>query len=330
MSLNDRSGSELTEVERALLFDKKYATTGFVDYDTKNAGYFFLNPSPFLNSPKNEIYHVFGPLPPEQRFIEIEISDERQEFWSGSTDNWMTVKEVESWKPFDPSPLAAKRKIMDFMEIIDFFTYFYKGEMESVEEIAGGSSLFAVSTPPGESYGGGINSAVFGKEPQWNLFNKSLNAIPPELRKPTSNYYYYISKIEKTINKNSGEKNIAILHPKKLRTDIPIIITNESPKRNSKDLQAQIDIESKIITAYLLDALLIKPRVTKQIQKMFLDEIYHMREQCLSVGLMPFNPNMSAIPKLAGAYCRLQSNLEIRSEDVHYVVDLWFSSQRKA
>lgn len=330
MSLIDRSGSELTEVEKALIFEEKYANTGFVQYDTKNGESFFLHPSPFLNTPKREIYHISGSPPPEHQFVEVGIVNEQQEFLGNSEEKWINVKEVGQWKPFDPSPLAAKRKIMDFREVIEFFTYPYKGEMESVQEIAGCSSLFAVSTPPGENYGGGINSAVLGKDLQWDLFNKSLEVIPHELRKPKSNYYYYISKIEKRISKDFGEKNIAILRPKKLLSDIPVIIVDESPKRISKDLQAQIDIESKIITAYLLDALLLKPRVTKQIEKMLLNEIYRMREECLSVELMPFNQNLAAIPKLAAAYCRLQSNPEIRSEDVHFVADLWFSAQRKA
>jgi hypothetical protein len=332
MSLIDRSiGSELSEVEKALIFDKKYSNAGYVRYDPRNGEYFYLNPSPFLKTPKNEIYHISGfPPPPEHSFIEANIIDERTEILDNLGDKWINVKEIDKWKLFDPSPIAAKRKIMDFREIIEFFTYPYKGEIESVEEVAGCSSLFAFSSPHGEKSKGGINSAIFGKEFQWSLFNKPLQTIPPELRKPTSDYYYYISKIEKNIKKETGEKNIAIYHPKKLLSDIPIVILDESQRKISKDYQEQLQIESKIITAHLLDALLLQPHATKKVETMMIDAVYRMQEECYSAGLLPFNQNMDAIPKLASSYCRLQSSSDIQPEDVNFVIELWFSMRRRA
>jgi len=310
MSLADRSiGSELSEVEKALIFDEKFANTGFVQYDTKNGEYFFLHPSPFLKTLENEIYHVSGsPPPPEHSFVETSVVDEQTVILDNFGDKWIRVKEIDTWKLFDPSPLAAKRKTLDFVEIVDFFTYPYKGEAESVQEIAGCSSLFAFSSPPCENSHGGINSAILARDFQWNLFNKPLQMVPPELRRATSNYYYYISKIEKDIKKDTGEINVAVLHPKKLQSDIPIVILDESRKKISKDFQEQLEIESKVITAHLLDALLLQPHSTKKIEMMMLDEIYRMREECYSVALTPYNQNLNAVPKLASAYSRLQSN----------------------
>lgn len=332
MSLIDRSiGSELSEVEKALVFDNKYSNVGYVQYDSRNGEYFFLHPSPFLKTPKNEIYHISGfPPPPEHSFIEADIVDERTEIFDKWGDKWIKIKEINKWKRFDPSPLAAKRKTLDFREIIEFFTYPYRGEVESVEEIAGCSSLFAFSSPPGEKSGGGINSAIFGRDFQWSLFNKPMQTIPPELRKPKSDYYYYISKIEKHIKKETGEKSVAIYRPKKLLSDIPIVILDESQREISKGFREQLEIESKIITAYLLDALLLQPHATKKVEGMMRDEIYKMREECYSVGLLPFNQNIDAVPKLASSYCRLQSSSDIRPEDVKFVVDLWFSMRRRA
>ena len=137
MSLIDRSiGSELSEVEKALIFNDKYADTGFVQYDTKNGEYFFLHPSPFLNTLKKEIYHISGSPPPEHKFVEVKVIDEHQISLGSSVDNSINVKEADNWELFDPTPLAERRKVMDFEEIIEFFTYPYKGEVESVEEIA--------------------------------------------------------------------------------------------------------------------------------------------------------------------------------------------------
>jgi len=333
MSLFDRSiGSELSEVEKALVFDTKYANTGYVQYHTKNGEYFYLHPSPFLKTPKNEIYHSSQfPPPPNHCFVETNVVDEQTISSGGSGDKWINVKEIGKWNRFDPSPLATRRKTMDFMEIIDYFTYHYRGEADSVNEIAGCSSLFAFSAPPIEGFVGGINSAILGRDYQWTLFNKSLlQIVPHELRKSTSDYYYYISKIEKEITKDKGEKNIAIHRPKKLLSDIPIVILDETQRKISKEFQEQLEIESKIITANLLDALLIQPQATKKVEGMMHDEIYRMQEECYSVGIMPYNQNMGAVPKLAASYCRLHSSTDIKPEDVRFVVDLWFEMWRRA
>jgi len=332
MSLFDRSdGSELSEVEKALIFDSKYANAGYVQYKSENGDIFFLHPSPFLKTTRNEIYHVSDfPPPPEHSFVETSIVDEKTVILNNFGDKWINIKEVEKWKLFDPSPLAARRKILDFMEIIDYFTFPFKGEEQSVHEIAGCSSLFAFSSPPTENVSGGINSAILAREYQWNLFNKSLQMIPPELRKVTSDYYYHISKVEKNIKKEKGEKSEAILRPKKLISDIPIVILDESQKKISQELQENLKIESQVLTAHLLDALLLQPRSTKKIEEMMKDKIYRMREDYFSAGLVSFNQNLDAIPKLAAAYSRLQSNPEIHKEDIDFVTDLWGSMSRKA
>jgi len=332
MSLIDRSiGSELSEVEKALIFNDKYANTGFVQYDTKNGEYFFLHPSPFLNTPRKEIYHISGNPPPEHKFVEVKIIDEQQISLGGSAESSINVKEADNWKLFDPTPLAEKRKVMDFEEIIEFFTYPYKGEVESVEEIAGCSSLFACSSPPDDTSLGGINSAILGNDLQWNLFNKPLKTVPNEFRRMNADYYYYISKIEKTFKRVSKENNIAIHRPVNLVSDMPIVILDETQKKISKQFTEQIEIESKIVTAHLLDALLLQPRATKAVEKMMTEKIVEMREEYLSAGLLPFNQNIGgAVPKLASSYCRLRFNSKIDQDDVNHVVDLWISMRKRA
>jgi hypothetical protein len=332
MSLIDRwIGAELSEVEKALIFNDKYANTGFVQYDTKNGEYFFLHPSPFLNTPRKEIYHISDSPPPEHKFVELDVVDEQQEFLGGSVDNWIKVKEADKWKLFDPTPLAERRKSMDFEEIIEFFTYPYKGEVESVEEIAGCSSLFACSSPPDESSPGGINSAILGNDLQWNLFNKPMKTVPNEFRRMNADYYYYISKVEKTFKKLSKENNVAIHRPTNLISDMPIVILDETQKKISKSLTEQMEIQSKIVTAHLLDALLLQPRATKAVEKRMNEKIVELREEYLSAALLPFNQNIGgAVPKLASSYCRLRFNSKIDPKDVDHVVDLWLSMRKRA
>jgi hypothetical protein len=65
MSLYDRwQGSELSVLEKELIFNRD--NTGFVEYDTKDGKYFYLHPSPFLNSPKREIFCAESCDPPAE------------------------------------------------------------------------------------------------------------------------------------------------------------------------------------------------------------------------------------------------------------------------
>lgn len=332
MPLTDRHiGSELSVVERELIFNDKYANVGFVKYDTKDGDYFFLNPSPFLKTFKNEIYHTSGHPPPENQFVEVNVIDERTVILHRSARKNINVKEVDSWKLFDLTPLVQRRKILDFEEVIEYFTYPLTGDTEVVEEVAGCSSLFAFSSPPIEDDTGGIKSAIFGKNYQWDLFRKPLRVIPDDFRKTSSDYYYYISKIERDLNKSRGEMNLAILRPEKLISDIPISFESVSERKYSRDYHALLSKESGVITAYILDALLLKPQYSDKVEEMMLDAIYELREEYYSSGQRPYLQNIGdAVPKLASSYARLKASLDIKSEYVKYVTDLWTSMFRKA
>lgn len=330
MSLNDRwIGSELSVVERELACNKKYSNVGYVIYHTKKGDYFYLKPSPFLTAPRNEVYHTSNLPPPERTFVEVEVSDEKWVGLDKPEDDRRLIREITNWKPFDPTPLARRRKLWDFREILEFFTYPFKGESESVEEIAGCSTLFAFSCPPLENEAGGIKSAVFGKEHQWNLFKRPLNIIPQEFLKANSDYFYYISNNDRGFDKLKGEVNLAIHSPDQLITDIPIAILNESERKPSRDSRENTEIAARIVRAHLLDALLLKPEPSQKVEKLMLDSIYRLRDEYYSDGVIKFHQNVGdAVQKLASAYARLQSSPDIKNDDVEFVTELW-SRMRK-
>jgi len=332
MSLTDRGrGSELSVVEWELTFNDKYADVGFVKYDTKDGEYFFLNPSPFLKTFKNEVYHASGHPPPENQFVEVNVIDERTVILHRSARKNINVKEADSWKLFDPTPLAQRRKILDFEEVVEYFTYPWAGEAEVIEEVANCSSLFAFSSPPIEDDTGGIKSAIFGKDYHWNLFRKPLKVIPDDFKKASSDYYYYISKVERDLSKNKGEINLAILRPEKLVSDIPISFESVAERKYPRDYHALLSEESGVIIAYILDALLLKPQYSGKVEKMMLDAIYELREEYYSSGQRPYLQNIGdAVPKLASSYARLKASPDIKPEDVKYTTDLWTSMFRKA
>lgn len=336
MSLNDRwIGAELSGVERELACNPKYENIGYVEYYRNDPRYFHLHASPFLKNRPSVLYVADpsvvpqGP-PPEHQFIRVHVIDEERKPLDDMGNEWLTLRYIGGWEDFDVSSLAQQRKIMDFHEVIEFFAYSYDGDADSIEKIAGCSALFAFSAPPMHDEIGGIRSAVFGKKHQWDVFRQPFEVIPNEFRRVNSYYYYHFSNTETAIRKSEGEINQAVLKPQKLIADIPVAIDNESAKKNPAEFRDILKEESRIITGQLLDGLFITPQSTAAIEKRMQEAVYELRDEYLSSGQRPFRQNISgAIPKLASSYARLQSNSDIRKEDIKYVIDLWSSMCHK-
>ncbi|QSZ68130.1 hypothetical protein RJ40_11805 [Methanofollis aquaemaris] len=102
-------------------------------------------------------------------------------------------------------------------------------------------------------------------------------------------------------------------------------------RRFSKGHHENQDVETGVIIAQVLDGLLLKPEPSESIGKMMSNVIYELRDEYLSAGQVPIKQNIGdGIPKLASSYARLQSNPEIRKEDVKYVFDMWSSMFKRA
>lgn len=166
---------------------------------------------------------------------------------------------------------------------------------------------------------------MFGRKHQWELFRESLNVIPNEFRKLSSDIYYRISQKEKTVTKNTGEINQAIRIPENLVSDIPPIVVDGVLSRNFlKDYRESLDDTAQIIRAQLLDSYIIHPENLNRIEKDILEVTYEMREQYHSGKKRNYRQNVGdAIPKLACSYARLQCSSEISREDIDMVMDLW-------
>ena len=331
MSLYDRwQGSELSVLEKELIFNRE--NTGFVQYDTKDGKYFYLHPSPFLNSPKKEIFCTESCDPPaEHTFVEVDIESEREFPLKGSQDH-ITVKTICGWKPFDPSLLAERRKILDYEEIVYYFTLPFRGEEDTIEQIAKCSALYSLSSPPIVDEVGGINAAVLGKKTQWNTFKGSMKVIPQDFFRSNSRYYYYISDQEKcTVKSGCEEVNRAIYRPDEYVMDIPLVVEETTLNQLSKDYRELINEERPIITSYILDALIIKPDPMNTVEKTIIDAVHTIREEYKRTGYSPYKQNLGdAIPKLTSSFARLQRASKATQSDVKDVVELWLDMHWKA
>ncbi len=331
MALSERSmGYELSNVEREIACNPDFADVGYVRYDSQD-GYFYLDPSPYLKSSRNEIYHIPGRRPRQGTYVVVRVEDEHNHLLDPSADRWVRIKEVCRFDAFDVTQIARKRRIMDFREVIEFFTYPYRGESDEVLRIARCSCLFACSAPPIQKDTGGISSAVFGRNYQWGMFKKPLMVIPPEFRRASADVYYQISKKEETVKKTRGEINRAILLPETLIADIPVVIYDVSQRTFQKDYLESLMGEASIIRAQLLDSLLIRPEESPVIERAMREAIYAIRNEHLSGRRITYRQNIGdAIPRLAASYARLQSSPEIDKRYIDEVMDDWQFMHEKA
>lgn len=330
-----RQGEAFSQVERAFLFDDRYTDHGFVEPITKDGTLFFLNPSLFFENPvKNIIYRAAdGPPPPQNACVRVQVSREKSEI-TGSYPAWdkLTIKEIDTWQLFDPAPLAARRSILDPEEVLDAFTRQMAGESDTVREIATCEALYTLSSPPLAEETGGINAAVFGKKYQWKLFKSAMQPIPREFRRKNSPYYYYISEKERpALGEQSEEISCAILRPETTTAHIPLVLDGTAARSHDPEYrQEALAIEQTLVRSYLLDSLLLKPDPFVHAERVILDSVYAMREDCKHRGIASYRQDIGgSIPRMTAAMSRLFHNLDPGPDEVRRIVDLWSTMHYK-
>jgi len=332
MSLNDRSwGYEFAEFEKEFLFHRK--NTGFVEHISKDGRLFSLNPSPCFDTTKNLHYFVETYPPPENNScIEVEVIADDVAYIP-TRDGWTkdVLKKVGSWRSFDYQQIARRRKLIDYNQIIDFFSQSFRGPKDTIKEIATCAALFAFSSPPITEEIGGVNAAVLSKKQLWNEFKKPMNIIPKEFFQTGAKFFYCISDKEKIFPQlHCEEINLAVLRPEKMMADIPIVLNDVSIKGNIGVLKQDIKDNRKFITAYLLDSLMIQPDPLKTVEKSVTDAVYEISDEYLRSGISPYRQNLGdAIPALSASISRLHLDPETKPSHVKEVLDLWKQMHRK-
>lgn len=332
MSLKDRSrGYEFAEFEKELIFHRE--NTGFVEYLSADGRRFSLNPSPYFDADKNLQYSVEScNPPPNHACIEVEvILDDIQHL--PTRDGWQKeiLKKVGSWKLFNYQQLLQRKKLIDYDQIISFFTYTYRGDEDIVKRIATCAALYAFSSPRVTDNAGGINAAVLSKKPLWEAFKKPMKIIPQEFFQPNTNFFYCMSDREKGFPQlNCEEINLAFLRPEKMMADIPVVLEDVSIKGNLGFVRQDIEDNKKFVTGYLIDSLMLKPDPIKTVEKAVKEAVYEISEEYLKSGILSYRQNLGdAIPTLSASITRLHLDPETKSKHVKEVLELWKEMHRK-
>jgi hypothetical protein len=324
MTLKNRFyGHSLSAIEKELIFSRE--DTGFVRPIHSSGAVFYLDPSPFLQTPKREVYVAHCPPPENGALVHASVSAVKQDIMKDRAGYYtLGVKYVDSWSPVDPNVLSTKRGIISPEEFHDYFTKPYLGEEEVVDGIALCSALYAVSSPPIIEEKGGMYAAILGKRKPWLGFKKSLNIIPQEFRKPTSPFFYTVSETEKKVeNTRADEINLAYLNPEKIPMHIPVVL-EDIEVRPSKSYSLDMQSLNPMVTAFILDSLILKPEMPQSLESYVTDTFHTVVEEFKGSGWVPYKQDFSSlVPRLSRSFARYHAHLKLSKMDVTGAVDLW-------
>lgn len=331
ISLDNRwHGYELSGTEMQLIYD--HDDIGFVRYDGRSRNRAYLDPSPFLPTPKREIY-VFEceQLPKEGDLIEVLHFEPDYENYEGpNVHNLIRVpiKYIKNWVKASPNKYIQS-KAMKPDEYTEFFSEPFRGnEKTDLEELAFCMALSSVSSPMiGANGKGGIDTGIFGKKEVWSPFKEVMGIIPSDFRKVKSKYYY--EQAEKDILSNpakSKEVNLSMLRPESTAIHIPMLIDGEV--RSKAQYKENVLYQIPWMRAYMLDTLLFEPEPSsKKVDKIMVDMLHSILNEVTSTKSMAYNLDVgSTASKLSSAFARLKLHDVFTEADVIECGERWLNS----
>jgi hypothetical protein len=328
MALKDRIyGYTLSDLERELVFRRE--NIGFVRRIHSSGQICYLDPSPFLRTPKREIYVSPTPLP-EGRLVEVTVEREEMDRWrDGAGPYNLIVKIIGNWKELRPEEVVhVRQRIVSQQDIVQYFSLPYYGEEECIEQIATCSLLYTLSSPPVGPECGGIHAAVLGRPKEWVGFRRSVSPIPRELRKPSSRYFYDIADTEAKRRAGSHrEVSLAYLKPKRTPMHVPIVL-EEVDVRPPRTFGLDVDSLAPYMTGILLDAIATEPEIAPGLDHQITEATYRVINDFRGAGRLPYKQDFgAAIPRLSLAVTRLSivcgGTSEIGSKEITTAINLW-------
>lgn len=325
-SLKNREfGYELSGVEHKLIFDND--DMGFVRFDGRSRHLFYLDPSPFLQTPKREFYMISDesvPTPNKNDLIKV-TSFETERVVRGTFANLVNidVRHVKAWKKVDPKKLLH-RKVMDQEEYVNFFKHPFQSADENRDSISQCLAMCSVSSNAiGINEKGGIDSGIIAKKSGWDSFVSLQKLIPREFKNTRSPYFYHSSRLEKNLNPSgSREINLSILMPKETFVHVPIVFDVEMRPRTA--YSTDVSFEIPFVRAHLLDALMFQPEISEKAEKCLTDQIYEMTETFTHSSNFVYKQDLgAAAPKLGSSIARMNLSNEVSVSNVREGFDIW-------
>jgi len=333
MALKDRMyGHTLSDIERELIFRRE--NVGFVRSIHSSGLIFYLDPSPFLRTPKREVYVSPSP-PPEGKLIEVKVENETVDRYRDSAGPYnLLIKQISGWKEIQPNGIVQRRQhIVSKDDLQSYFSSPYRGEEEYVDQVSACSLLFTLSSPPYGMESGGIHAAVLGKRKQWTGFRRCMSPIPREFRRPSSKYFYNFSDSETSLHTGRNQEiSLAYLNPEQTSMHIPLVL-GDLELQQPKSFSPEIESLSPYITGLILDAVMVEPQIPSNLDKKLTDAAYRVIEDFKGAGWAPYQQDFGdLVPRLSLAMGRYKTIFDstsqtdkpkVDSKEIEMVVDLW-------
>lgn len=317
-SLHDRMyGYQLSEMEKTLIFKLQY--TGYVRLLERQKNMFYLDPSPFLPTPRYEIYVAQSCQTPVSGDL-VKVTFDNTEKIAYKGDEY-SIYYVKTCTRIDPNTLVKSRKLIDPEELLWYFKTPYQDKDDDLNGIALCSALSCLSAPPLATDVGGLNTAVFSDKDGWKAYNKSMQVIPSNLRRTDSPYYYKISEKDEPADVQGPiEKSYALHHPDTTIMHNPLTI-GCSTKRLGRYREAQESYEP-FVTAYMIDSVLFRPVISSEHDDMIVNQIYALKNLS-SLNSMPCRFDLgTSIPRLVTSISRLYAKHEAADREIKMAYNL--------
>jgi hypothetical protein len=330
------SGYELSGFEQTMIFQKE--DRGYVRWRNKSMGMYYLDPSPFENTPYKELYiSPLKNLPPKDQFIKVTVME---------TDVFKDVnpvtgeviqidlKFVSGFEIRDPNEIRGNR-LLNPEEFVNAAALPISDKNLPFEQIKECLGMYMVASPKvSEIEQGGINTVILGDTQthnKWVNFQRMTSIIPSEFRYVASKKYYKaIESGAVPKAKNCEEVSLAFLN----REDVPIQIPMPFDDLEFKPYMSYKEdfMERKpMARAFLLDSLLYTPEISFSLRRRVEEQMVFMVEDTLASEDLPCYQDVgSAATRLTLSVARLNFQQFASLQDMKKGVSLWYDAMDKS
>lgn len=291
---------------------EKVKDRGYVRYRNKEFGIFYLDPSPYMQTPYPDLYVVKGcSLPPERQLIDITVR-ETGEITDIDAEGYpvkIPLNFVLDWKIGNPKKIK-KTSLVVVDEFLDFLSTPIKPSYFNIEDLEYCLGMYAVSSPQFMDFEpGGINAVVLRGDgdidQSWWNFRNIMKVIPDFLKDSSSaNFYAHLESKKKPKLMNNTEVSLSYKNVKDVPVQIPLPFKVEF--KNFFSYKDYMEEYQPMATAYMMDALLYQPFIPPKYEKRIEEAMYYVVDFVLDKEETPCLLDLgTTVPKMATAIARL-------------------------
>jgi hypothetical protein len=326
-------GYEFSGSEYKLIFEKE--NMGYVRYKNKNAGIFYLDPSPYYNDPISQVYAVkSGDFPPKGQLIEVTVSETEtfHELVQGELQSTL-IKYVMGWGPVDPNKIRGNN-LTSKDDFLEFLSTPVKYNIIDIDDLQYCLGMCIVSSPQiTDLEKGGMNAVVLEDHfdrSKWAAYKRILSVVPKEFKQPASkNFYKFLEDDQQPCPPKSSEVNLSYFDI----TDVPIHlpIPFNMKLKSYSEYKENFNHYLPLARAYMIDSLLFQPYIPEKIEKRMEEAMYFILDDITSTGMIPYYQDIgSVIPKLATSFARLNFDSWITISDLNKSKGIWIDLMAEA